>query len=191
VITVLFAVMIGCFAVVQVAPRISSFVQATAAAQKIFQTLRRVPSIDSLDEGGVKPDDIKGNIEFKNVTFIYPARPESAPPPQPAVLIVVTVLKNVSFSIPTGKFTAIVGASGSGKSTVIHLIERFYDPVEGSITLDGYDFKSLNVQYLRKQMSLVSQEPTLFATSIYGNICDGYPSNRFKLAMLILVSIAL
>lgn len=90
------------------------------------------------------------------------------------MLSVVTVLKNVSFSIPKGKFTAIVGASGSGKSTIIHLIERFYDPSEGTITLDDHDLKSLNVQYLRKQLSLVSQEPTLFGASIYSNICDGY-----------------
>ena len=68
----------------------------------------------------------------------------------------------------------MVGASGSGKSTVIHLLERFYDPVEGTITLDGHDLKSLNVQYLRSCMSLVSQEPTLFATTIFENICAGY-----------------
>lgn len=79
VINVLFAIMIGCFSIVQVAPRIQAFVQATAAAQKIFQTLRRVPIIDSLDEGGEQPDDIEGTIEFKNVSFIYPARPEGIP----------------------------------------------------------------------------------------------------------------
>jgi ABC-type multidrug transport system fused ATPase/permease subunit len=69
--------------------------------------------------------------------------------------------------------TAIVGPSGSGKSTIIHLLKRFYDPVEGSITLDGHDLKSLNVQYLRSRLGSVSQEPTLFSTSIFQNICDG------------------
>lgn len=89
-------------------------------------------------------------------------------------LIKVTVLKNVSFSIPEGKFTAIVGSSGSGKSTIIHLLERFYDPVEGTVTINGHDLKTLNVHYLRSCIKLVSQEPTLFASSIFDNICDGY-----------------
>jgi ATP-binding cassette, subfamily B (MDR/TAP), member 1 len=84
------------------------------------------------------------------------------------------VLKDISLSIPAGKFTAVVGASGSGKSTIIQLLERFYDPVEGEITLDGHDIKALNLRYLRGCMSLVSQEPVLFATTIYENICHGY-----------------
>jgi ATP-binding cassette, subfamily B (MDR/TAP), member 1 len=89
----------------------------------------------------------------------------------------VTVLKNVSLNIPAGKFTALVGASGSGKSTIIQLLERFYDPVEGEITLDGHNIKSLNLRHLRGCMSLVSQEPVLFATTIFGNICHGYHTN--------------
>jgi ATP-binding cassette subfamily B (MDR/TAP) protein 1 len=91
-------------------------------------------------------------------------------------LTVVTVLNSISLSIPAGKFTAVVGASGSGKSTIIQLLERFYDPVEGTISLDGNDIKSLNLRYLRGSMSLVSQEPVLFATTIYENVCHGYPS---------------
>jgi ATP-binding cassette subfamily B (MDR/TAP) protein 1 len=84
------------------------------------------------------------------------------------------VLKNISLSIPAGKFTAVVGASGSGKSTIIQLLERFYDPVEGTISLDGQDIKTLNLRSLRGCMSLVSQEPVLFATTIYENVCHGY-----------------
>lgn len=83
------------------------------------------------------------------------------------------MLKNVSFAIPEGKFTAIVGASGSGKSTIIHLLERFYDPVEGSLSINGHDLKTLNVSHLRSCIKVVSQEPTLFASSIFENICDG------------------
>ena len=83
------------------------------------------------------------------------------------------MLKNISLSIPAGKFTAVVGASGSGKSTIIQLLERFYDPVDGVISLDGHDIKTLNLRYLRGSMSLVSQEPVLFATTIYENVCHG------------------
>jgi ATP-binding cassette, subfamily B (MDR/TAP), member 1 len=79
-------------------------------------------------------------------------------------------------SIPAGKFTALVGPSGSGKSTILQLVERFYDPVEGEIFLDGHNIRDLNVKYLRSQMGLVSQEPVLFGTSVFENVCHGYSS---------------
>ena len=170
----LFAVILASFSLSQVAPRIENFSKATAASQKIFQTIYRIPSIDSLSDRGDRPKDLEGNIEFRNVSFIYPSRPEGTHPNFLCALTIVTVLKNVSMSISAGKFTAIVGASGSGKSTIIQLLERFYDPVQGEITLDGHDIKSLNLRYLRGCMSLVSQEPVLFATTIYENICHGY-----------------
>src|SRR6266496_4988324 len=90
------------------------------------------------------------------------------------MLTIVMVLTNISLSIPAGRFTAIVGASGSGKSTIIQLLECFYDPVQGEITLDGHDIKSLNLHHLCGCMSLVSQEQVLFATTIYENVCHGY-----------------
>jgi ATP-binding cassette, subfamily B (MDR/TAP), member 1 len=77
--------------------------------------------------------------------------------------------------IPEGKFTAVVGPSGSGKSTILQLLERFYDPVEGDIFLDGHDIRSLNVKFLRSCMGLVSQEPVLFGTTVFQNVCHGYP----------------
>lgn len=94
--------------------------------------------------------------------------------PREVVLRVVIVLKNIDISIPEGKFTAIVGPSGSGKSTVLQLLERFYDPVEGTISLEGLDIRSLNVKFLRSRMGLVSQEPVLFGTSVFENVCHGY-----------------
>ena len=94
VLTVLFAIIIGAFSLGSLGPRVESFAKATAAAQKIFQALVRVPPIDSLSDRGDNPDDIQGNIELKNVSFIYPARPE------------VVVLKDVNIHIPKGKFTA-------------------------------------------------------------------------------------
>jgi ATP-binding cassette, subfamily B (MDR/TAP), member 1 len=78
--TVQFSVLIGAFALSSLGPRVETFAKATAALQKIFQTLQRVPPIDSLSEAGERPDNIRGNIEFKNVSFIYPARPEGPIP---------------------------------------------------------------------------------------------------------------
>jgi ATP-binding cassette, subfamily B (MDR/TAP), member 1 len=172
VLTVLFAVIIGAFSLGSLGPRAEAFAKASAAAQKIFQTLARVPTIDSLVDGGDKPDDVKGNIELNNVSFIYPARPE------------VVVLKDINIRIPEGKFTAgnsllivnlivVVGPSGSGKSTILQLLERFYDPVEGEVLLDGHNIRSLNVKFLRSRMGLVSQEPVLFGTTVFLNICHG------------------
>src|SRR5579859_6337449 len=144
ILTVLFAIIIGAFSLGALGPRIEAFAKASAAAQKIFQTLQRIPTIDSLDAGGERLERVKGEIELRGVSFIYPARPE------------VTVLKNVSMMIPPGKFTAAVGPSGSGKSTILQLLERFYDPVEGQILLDGCDIRGLNVMFLRSCMGFVA-----------------------------------
>jgi ATP-binding cassette subfamily B (MDR/TAP) protein 1 len=86
----------------------------------------------------------------------------------------VTVLKDVSIFIPEGKFTAVVGPSGSGKSTILQLLERFYDPVEGQVFLDGHNIRDLNVKFLRSRLGLVSQEPVLFGTTVFENVCHGY-----------------
>ena len=170
--TVIWAVIFGAMSLGSIGPRIATFAKAIAASQEIFQTIRRVPSIDISDTGGDKPSDIKGSIEIRNVSFIYPARPQGKTP-QRILNLVVVVLKNVSTHIPEGKFTAIVGLSGSGKSTIVQLLERFYDPVEGKILLDGHDIKDLNVKFLRSCMGLVSQEPTLFGLTVFENICHG------------------
>jgi ATP-binding cassette subfamily B (MDR/TAP) protein 1 len=119
--------------------------------------------IDSLSPDGKKPDKVEGNIEFKDVVFSYPTRQET------------NVFNGFSLKIEAGKTVAIVGPSGGGKSTIAQLIERFYDPIEGSIRLDGTDLCDLNVRWLRQQIGLVNQEPTLFACSIRENIAHGYP----------------
>ncbi|KIM92690.1 hypothetical protein OIDMADRAFT_62313 [Oidiodendron maius Zn] len=100
-------------------------------------------------------------VELRHVKHNYPSRPE------------VIVIHDVNLIIPVGMTTAIVGASGSGKSTIIGLVERFYDPVSGEILLDGGNIQTLNLKWLRQQISLVSQEPTLFATTIFDNIQKG------------------
>jgi ATP-binding cassette subfamily B (MDR/TAP) protein 1 len=131
------------------------------AAARLFTTIDLVPSIDSASEEGLKPSTVVGEITVENVDFNYPARPE------------VHILKNLSLTFPAGKTTALVGASGSGKSTIVNLVERFYDPLGGSVRLDGIDIRELNLKWLRSQIGLVSQEPILFSTTIRGNVEHG------------------
>ena len=102
-----------------------------------------------------------GNIEFLNVSFNYPARPD------------IKILKEVSYRIFSGSTVALVGSSGCGKSTCLQLIQRFYDPTLGHISIDGRNLKNLNVQWLRNNIGVVNQEPTLFGTSIKENIRFG------------------
>jgi len=108
-------------------------------------TRDRVPKIDIYSEEGECPKQVDGFLEFLNINFIYPSRPG------------VQVLQNFNLLVPNGKITALVGASGSGKSTIVGLAERWYDPVEGQILLDGQDLKRLNLRWLRNQISLISQ----------------------------------
>ena len=99
-----------------------------------------------------------GNIEFKSVEFSYPTKPDNQ------------VLKSINFSIEANKKTAFVGESGCGKTTCMQLIERFYDPSSGSVTLDGKNLKDLNLKWMRDNIGYVGQEPVLFATSIKENM---------------------
>jgi ATP-binding cassette, subfamily B (MDR/TAP), member 1 len=168
VITILLAVMIGAFSLGNVAPNAQAFTTAVAAAGKIYNTIDRVSPLDPSSEDGEILEHVAGNIELKNVKHIYPSRAE------------VVVMDDVSISIPAGKTTALVGASGSGKSTIIGLVERFYDPVGGEVLLDGQNVQKLNLRWLRRQISLVQQEPTLFATTIENNIAHGLIGTKYE-----------
>ncbi|KAF6726718.1 Bile salt export pump [Oryzias melastigma] len=145
----------------QAAPCLEAFASGRAAAKTIFETIDREPEIDCLSEDGYKLDKVKGDIEFHNVTFYYPSRPD------------VKILDSLSLHIRAGETTAFVGPSGSGKSSAVQLIQRFYDPKEGMVTLDGHDLRSLNIQWLRSLIGIVEQEPVLFATTIAENIRYG------------------
>ncbi|KAM7407487.1 hypothetical protein PAMA_003286 [Pampus argenteus] len=147
----------------QASPCLEAFASGRAAAKTIFDTIDREPEIDCFSEDGHKLDKVKGDIEFHNVTFYYPSRPE------------VKILNDLSMQIKAGETTAFVGPSGSGKSTTVQLIQRFYDPKEGMVTLDGNDIRSLNIQWLRSLIGIVEQEPVLFATTIAENIRYGRP----------------
>ncbi|PWN22410.1 putative Leptomycin B resistance protein pmd1 [Microstroma glucosiphilum] len=161
VVNVIFSILIGAFSMAMLAPNAQAVSFAFASAGKIISTIDRVPQIDSASPEGLKPSSCEGVIELRNIDFRYPSRKN------------VQVLFNLSLVIPAGETTALVGASGSGKSTIVGLVERFYDPEAGQVFLDGHDIKDLNVTWLRSQIALVSQEPTLFASSIRDNILHG------------------
>lgn len=161
IITIQMAIMIGAFTLGNVAPNVQHLTSAVAAANKIYTVIDRISPLNPASTEGKKLDVVQGNVELRNIKHIYPSRPK------------VVVMEDVNLVIPAGKSTALVGASGSGKSTIIGLIERFYEPVGGRIYIDGHDIKDLNLRWLRQQVSLVSQEPVLFATSIYENIKHG------------------
>ena len=112
--------------------QIFNITKAATAAAELFETIDRTSSIDPMSTSGVQPDDCVGNIELQDVAFSYPSRPDSQ------------VLNGLSLSIPAGKTTALVGASGSGKSTIVALLERWYDQASGTITLDGRNIRDLN-----------------------------------------------
>ncbi|KAL3661085.1 hypothetical protein V7S43_013694 [Phytophthora oleae] len=156
-----FGVLMGTISLGQITPNISAVAEAKGAAAQIYKILDTPSSIDSSNEDGDKPGSCVGRIQAVGVNFTYPSRPD------------VQILNDYNVTIEPGQTVAFVGASGGGKSTLISLLERFYDPQEGSILLDGRDVKTLNVKWLRSQIGLVSQEPVLFATSILENIAAG------------------
>uniref|UniRef100_A0AAQ4QN81 Bile salt export pump n=1 Tax=Gasterosteus aculeatus aculeatus TaxID=481459 RepID=A0AAQ4QN81_GASAC len=160
---VFFGVLIAAMNLGQASPCLEAFAAGRGAATIIFETIEREPEIDCLSEAGYKLDRVKGDIEFHNVTFHYPSRPE------------VKILDGLSVPVKSGETTAFVGPSGAGKSTAIQLFQRFYDPKEGMVTLDGHDIRGLNIQWLRSLIGIVEQEPVLFATTIAENIRYGRP----------------
>ncbi|XP_049995746.1 phosphatidylcholine translocator ABCB4 [Alexandromys fortis] len=160
-VTVFFSILIGAFSVGQAAPCIDAFANARGAAYVIFDIIDNNPKIDSLSERGHKPDSIKGNLDFSDVHFSYPSRAN------------IKILKGLNLKVQSGQTVALVGNSGCGKSTTVQLLQRLYDPTEGTISIDGQDIRDFNVRYLREIIGVVSQEPVLFATTIAENIRYG------------------
>nr|XP_016513583.1 PREDICTED: ABC transporter B family member 19-like [Nicotiana tabacum] len=149
----------------------AQFAQGTVAATRVFEVIDRIPEIDPYSPEGRRLSTVRGKIEFKCVTFAYPARPT------------VQILQSLNLVIPASRTLALVGTSGGGKSTIFALIERFYDPVQGLITLDGHDIRTLQVKWLRSQIGMVGQEPVLFGTSILENVMMGKENATKKEAM--------
>lgn len=148
----------------QATPCLTAFAAGKAAAYKMFETIERKPLIDTFDLNGKVLEDIRGVIELRDVCFSYPARPKEE------------IFGGFSLLIPSGATVALVGESGSGKSTVISLIERFYDPNSGQVLIDGINLKEFQLKWIRGKIGLVSQEPVLFSSSIMENIGYGKES---------------
>ncbi|ROT39577.1 P-loop containing nucleoside triphosphate hydrolase protein [Sodiomyces alkalinus F11] len=162
--TIILVLVDACVMLGSIAPLMPLFGGASAAYQRLLEDIEYPSLIDGTSETGhaltANNVDASG-IKFNNVSFAYPTRPE-----QP-------VLRNLNLSFPAGKYTAIVGLSGSGKSTIASLIARLQDPAEGTITIDGHDLRDVNVRSLRSLVGFVQQEPSLLNASILSNIAFG------------------
>ncbi|KAH1307883.1 hypothetical protein KXX13_007729 [Aspergillus fumigatus] len=181
--TVIFILVEATLLLSQVAPFLHLFVAAVASFQKLREDIDREPLIDSTSGSGLRLTQAEGGFEFKDVSFTYPSRPE------------ITVLDNISLSIPANKHTAIVGLSGSGKSTIAGLVTRLYDPMQGQVLFDGHDLRDVNPRDLRSFMSLVQQEPSLLDRSLLENIAHGlinsnHPSHAHLKATLLSTDLA-
>lgn len=166
--TVLLSVVIAAINLTILAPYAIEFSRSASAAVALFKLIDRSSDINPFDTSGEQPSETLGHVELENVTFSYPTRPG------------VTVLEDFSLSVPAGKVTALVGQSGSGKSTIVGLIERWYNPNSGTIKLDGRPIDKLNLNWLRKNIRLVQQEPVLFNGSVFDNIAHGLVGTRWE-----------
>ena len=152
-----FGIVIGIMSLGRCAPNIRTMTNGRLNAKVTFDLMDRAPKIPIDDPSAEKINSINSNIEFKNVSFLYSGKQEKA-------------LKNISFTIEKGKMTAFVGASGSGKSTIVKLVERFYDPSEGEVLVNGVDLKQINLRSYRQRVGYVGQEPVLFNQTIRENM---------------------
>ncbi|KAI9654359.1 MAG: hypothetical protein M1821_006675 [Bathelium mastoideum] len=161
VVTVIFAVIVAATALTQVAGQIISVTQAASAAHDLFKIIDRQSQEDSMSTAGHTPSHCKGELELRDLEFHYPSRPDAP------------ILQGTTLKLPAGKTTALVGASGSGKSTVIGMIERWYKPTAGTVKLDGIELSQLNITWLRTNIRLVQQEPVLFNGTVFDNVSYG------------------
>ncbi|KAG6454144.1 hypothetical protein O3G_MSEX008540 [Manduca sexta] len=160
---IFFSVLQGAQNVGLTAPHMEAIANARASGAAIFAVIDRSPAIDSLSTEGSKPE-LNGDLELKDVFFRYPARED------------VQVLHGINLKINQNETVALVGPSGCGKSTVLQLLQRLYDPEQGTVKASGHDLRAMNVRHLRNHIAVVGQEPVLFAGSIKDNIRMSNPS---------------
>ncbi|KAJ6938336.1 LOW QUALITY PROTEIN: hypothetical protein NC651_004917 [Populus alba x Populus x berolinensis] len=142
------------FAIAETVALTPDFLKGSQALESVFSILHRKTAMDPDDPTSKVITDIKGDVELRHVSFKYPARPDTI------------IFEDLNLKVSAGKSLAVVGQSGSGKST-------FYEPIYGTVLIDGYDVKTLNLKSLRRKIGLVQQEPALFSTTIYENIKYG------------------
>ena len=167
VLTVIFSTIMAIMSLGSIAPNVKIIQEAAIASSDYFTLVKRVSHIE-LPLSTYKPssrDDIKGKIEFKNVSFIYPSNTHSSNQRM--------ILNNLNLVFEPGKKVALVGESGCGKSTIVNLIERLYEPIHGEITLDDVNVNKYDLNYLRSLIGYVQQEPVLFNTTIRDNVVFG------------------
>jgi ATP-binding cassette subfamily B (MDR/TAP) protein 1 len=161
VMTCFFAILFGGLQLVQASPALTAINSARVELGKVQAISNRQSDIDPSSEAGVKISSPLCEIQFSNVSFHYPERPDHS------------VYSGLNLCIEAGTTVALVGPSGSGKSSLVGLVERFYDVTGGSVLLDGHDIKDLNVNWLRSLIGYVGQEPVLFSGTIAENITYG------------------
>ncbi|KAK2601697.1 hypothetical protein QQS21_004772 [Conoideocrella luteorostrata] len=161
VLTVVLSINMGVSSLSTIAPQLGSITNASAAAAELFSVIDKQSLADPLSLVGERPESCEGNIEIRGLSFAYPSRPAAK------------VFHDLSINIPAGKTTALVGASGCGKSTIIGLLERWYQPNSGEIVLDGVNICDYNLKWLRSKIRLVQQEPVLFRGSVFENVAMG------------------
>ncbi|KAE9553369.1 hypothetical protein FO519_003432 [Halicephalobus sp. NKZ332] len=159
--TVFFSVMTGSTALGGALPHLTSIAMAKGAARTVLSVINNDPRIDPYSQDGMVLSKVKGSIEVNDVHFRYPLRKDAK------------ILNGISFTAKPGEKIALVGSSGCGKSTIINLLLRFYDPECGNIKLDGHDLRELNVKALRDAIGIVSQEPILFDGTLEENVLLG------------------
>ncbi|XP_014102285.3 ATP-dependent translocase ABCB1 [Bactrocera oleae] len=160
-ITIFFSVMMGSMNIGLASPYIEAFGIAKGACAKVFKLIEQVPTINPIEPKGQNLNKPLVHIELRDVGFRYPSRDE------------VQILNKLNLTIKRGQTIALVGSSGCGKSTIIQLVQRFYDPQEGSVYFNDVDLKDINITWLRERIGVVGQEPILFGTTIYENIRYG------------------
>ncbi|EER13979.1 ABC transporter, putative [Perkinsus marinus ATCC 50983] len=138
---------------------VNDLIRAASAAERVFNLMDKRPGIDPHE--GREVDDIVGEIKIENLSFCYSCRPEKM------------VLKSIDLEMHPRTVTALVGRSGGGKSTLVHLLLRFYDPIEGRVLMDGIDYRQYRPSSLRSRIGLVAQDTQLFSTSVYKNLVYG------------------
>lgn len=160
-----FGIIVGADNISRTSPFLQAFAMARGCATNIFKAIDEPSKIDPFSvDGKILNYGLRGVIEFRDVFFRYPSRPEKI------------IHRGLNFKVHEGETLALVGSSGCGKSSCVQLIQRFYDPVFGEILLDDLDLRKYNISWLRSNIAIVGQEPVLFQGTIAENIRHGKPS---------------